>query len=129
MLVEMAIAAGHPQSAHVMRCGMTGWKDHRLMKAIIEDDRTFVTRNSGDFRPKPGSSSQAPCYLGQTLHAGLICLNLPAGSGRREQKTYFQAALDRIGTPGDLVNHVVEVDPDPADTGKVVLRIYDFPEG
>ena len=124
----MATAAGHPESAHVTRRGMTGWKDHQLMKAIIEDDWTLVTRNSDDFRPKPGHLSQAPCYLGQPVHAGLICLNLPAGSGRGKQKAYFQAALDRIGTPGDLVNQVVEVDPDPAHAGKVVLRIYEFPE-
>ena len=119
-LAEMATAAGHPESAHVTRRGMTGWKDHRLMKAIIKDDWTLVTRNSDDFRPKPGNSSQAPCYLGQPLHAGLICLNLPAGSGREKQKAYFQAVLDRIGTPGDLVNQVVEVDPDPAHAEKVV---------
>ena len=31
-------------------------------------------------------------------------------------------------TGRDLVNQVVEVDPDPAHAGKVVLRIYDFPE-
>ena len=127
-LVEMATAAGHPESAHVTRRGMTGWKDHRLMKAIIEEDWTLVTRNSDDFRPKPGNSSRAPCYLGQPLHAGLICLNLPAGSGRGKQKAYFQAVLDRIGTPGDLVNQVVEVDPDPAHAERIVLRIYEFPK-
>ena len=124
----MAIAAGHMESAHVTRRGMGGWKDHRLMKAIIKDDWTLVTGNPDDFRPKPGKLSQAPCYLGQPLHAGLICLNLPDGSGQGKQKVYFQAALDRIGTPGDLVNQVVEVDPDPAHAGKVVLRIYDFPQ-
>ena len=87
-LVEMATAAGNPESAHVTRRGMTGWKDHQLMKAIIEDDWMLVTRNSNDFRPKPGHSSQAPCYLGQPLHAGLICLNLPAGSGRGKQTDF-----------------------------------------
>lgn len=127
-LVEMAILAGHLESAHVTRRGMTGWKDHRLMKAVIDDDWTLVTRNSDDFRPKSGSTSEAPCYVGQPLHAGLICLNLPAGSGRADQMAYFQAALARIGNPGDLVNKVLEVDPDPARNGQVVLRVYDFPE-
>jgi hypothetical protein len=127
-LVDMAISAGHPESAHVTRRGMTGWKDHQLMAAIIDNDWTLVTRNSDDFRPKSGSSSQAPCYSGRPLHAGLICLNLPAGSGRADQMAYFEAALARIGNPGDLVNQILEVDPDPSNPGRVVLRIYDFPE-
>ena len=127
-LVEMAVAAGHPESAHVTRRGMTGWKDHRLMRAIIDGDWTLVTRNSDDFRPRHGSVSQAPCYVGQPLHAGLVCLNLPAGSVREDQIAFFQAALDHIGNPGDLVNRVLEIDPAPASTGQVVIRIYDFPK-
>jgi hypothetical protein len=127
-LVDMAISAGHPESAHVTRRGMTGWKDHQLMAAIIDNDWTLVTRNSDDFRPKSGSSSQAPCYSGRPLHAGLICLNLPAGSGRADQMAYFHAGLAHIGNPGDLVNQILEVDPDPSNPGRVVLRIYDFPE-
>ena len=128
VLVEMAVEAGHLESAHVTRRGMTGWKDHQLMKAIIDDDWTLVTRNSDDFRPRSGSASQAPCYVGQPLHAGLVCLNLPAGSGRVEQRAFFRAALDQIGNPGDLVNQVLEVDPDPTHPERVVLRVYDFPE-
>jgi hypothetical protein len=128
VLAEMAVAAGHPASAHVTRRGMAGWKDHQLMKAIIDDDWTLVTRNSDDFRPRSGSMSRAPCYVGQALHAGLVCLNLPVGSGSADQKAYFQAALDRIGNPSDLVNRVLEVDPDPTRAGQVVLRIYNFPE-
>ena len=127
-LVEMAVEAGHPESAHVTRRGMTGWKDHQLMKAIIDDDWTLVTRNSDDFRPRSGRASQAPCYVGQPLHAGLVCLNLPAGSGRAEQKAFFKAALDQIGNPGDLVNQVLEANPDPAHPEQVVLSVYDFPD-
>ena len=126
-LADKAVAAGHVESAHVSRRGMNSWKDHRLMQAVIDDDWTLVTRNSDDFRPRRGSVSQAPCYVGQPLHAGLVCLNLPAGSGRAGQLKYFQAALDCIGNPGDLVNKVLEVDPDPADAEQVLLRIYDFP--
>ncbi|MEO4045203.1 DUF5615 family PIN-like protein [Hoeflea sp. CAU 1731] len=68
-LVELAIEAGHVESAHVTRRGMQGWKDHQLMHAIIDDDWTLVTRNSDDFRPRVGSASQTPCYVGQPLHA------------------------------------------------------------
>ena len=127
VLAEMAVAAGHPESAHVTRRGMTGWKDHQLMKAIIDGDWTLVTRNSDDFRPRSGSASQAPCYVGQPLHTGLVCLNLPAGSGRANQEAYLKGALDCIENHGDIVNQILEVDPDPAHAGKVVLCIYDFP--
>ena len=128
VLVEMAVEAGHLESAHVTRRGMTGWKDHQLMKAIIDDDWTLVTRNSDDFRPRSGNSSQAPCYVGQPLHAGLICLSLPAGSGRGDQRAFFRAARDQIGNPGDLVNQVLEVDLDPTHPERVVLRVDEFPE-
>lgn len=107
---------------------MTGWKDHQLMKAIIEDDWTFVTRNSDDFRPRTGSLSQAPFYVGQPLHAGLVCLNLPEDSIREEQIAYFQEALKDLGTPGDLVNQVLEVDPDFSKPNRVTLKTYDFPQ-
>ena len=127
-LVELAIEAGHVESAHVTRRGMQGWKDHQLMHAIVDDDWTLVTRNSDDFRPRSGSTSQTPCYLGQSLHAGLVCLNLPTGSGRDGQIQYFQTALKFIGNPGDLVNKVLEVDPSPENVEQVVLRIYDFPD-
>ena len=127
-LVDTAVAAGHIESAHLTRRGMNGWKDQRLMQAVIDDDWTLVTRNSDDFRPRRGSTSQAPCYVGQPLHAGLVCLNLPTSSGRARQLEYFQAALDYIGNQGDLINKVLEVDPDPADVQQVLLRIYDFPD-
>ena len=100
----MAVTVGHVESAHVTQRNMSGWPDHKLMKAVIDNDWTLVTRNSDDFRPRAGSMSRAPCYIGQALHAGLICLNLPDGSGRADQQAYFQAALNRLGNPGDLVN-------------------------
>ena len=127
-LVDMAVEAGHVESAHVTRRGMKGWKDHQLMQAIIDDDWRFVTRNSDDFRPRRGSTSQAPCYVGQSLHAGLVCLNLPTGSGRVGQMEYFQTAMDETGNPGDLVNKVLEVDPSSANVEQAVLRIHNFPE-
>lgn len=127
-LARMAVAAGHAESAHVAHRGLTGWPDHRLMQVVLDDDWTLVTRNSDDFRPRPGSASQAPCYLGQPLHAGLVCLNLPTGSGRAEQMAYFEVALGQIGVPGDLVNKVLEIDPETKDGAKVIARLYDFPD-
>lgn len=98
------------------------------MHAVIDGDWTLVTRNSDDFRPRRGSLSQTPCYIGQPLHAGLICLNLPAGSARADQVAYFQAALAHTGHPGDMVNKVLEVNPGLENLGEMVLQLYDFPE-
>ena len=127
-LAVMAVDAGHTQSVHVNYRGLTGWKDHHLMKLILEEDWTLVTRNSDDFRPRPGSTSQAPCYLNQPLHAGLVCLNLPAGTGRAEQEAYFGVVLDQVGVPGDLVNRVLEIDPGAQGEARLIVRVYDFPQ-
>ena len=127
-LSALAVKAGRPESAHITYRGMQGWKDFRLMRAVIKGDWTLVTRNPDDFRPKDGSSSQAPCYVGQPLHAGLICLNLPKHSVRKDQQAYFQAALKYIGPNGDLINQVLEVDPADEQPGEVMLRRYDFPK-
>ncbi len=124
----MAIAAGHTQSAHVARRGLTGTPDHRLMQIVLDEDWTLVTRNSDDFRPRAGSASKAPCYLGQPLHAGLVCLNLPAMSARADQVAYFEVALAEVGLAGDLVNKVLEIDPEPKEGTSVVARLYDFPD-
>ena len=124
----MAVAAGHIESAHVTRRGMAGWTDHLLMHKIIEGNWTFVTRNSNDFRPQPGSSSHAPCHVGQQLHAGLVCPNLPMGSRCPDQMAHFDAALNHVGNPGDLVNQVLEVDADLTNADQVILKIYNFPK-
>jgi hypothetical protein len=98
------------------------------MKLIIDEDWTLVTRNSDDFRPRPGSASKAPCYLSQPIHAGLVCLNFPAGTGCAEQESYFGVVLDHVGLPGDLINTVLEVDPAMQGEEKLILRTYNFPE-
>ncbi|MCZ4260873.1 DUF5615 family PIN-like protein [Limimaricola sp. G21655-S1] len=127
-LVRHAIEAGYHASGHVVHRGMQGWKDHQIMKVLIEQDWTFVTRNSNDFRPRSGSRSEAPCYVGVELHAGLVCLNLPAGSAAKQQEAYFRAALAALGSESDLTNQVLEVWPDTDDPGSVVVERYDFPD-
>lgn len=71
--------AGYPQSSHVVWQGKSGWQDWELKTFILDGDWTFVTRNSVEFRgptEDPGSKGQ---YADVALHAGLICLNGPAG--------------------------------------------------
>ena len=126
-LADLARKEGHWESAHVAHRGMAQWADHKLMIRIIEEDWTFVTHNAKHFRPNPGSKSRAACYLGQTLHAGLVCLNLPVGATREDHQGYFRAALIHIGSPGDLICKALEVDPKKDKSGGLELSEYDFP--
>ena len=130
-LADIAIERGYYDSAHVNHRGMRGRGDPWLTKVAIDNDWTFVTCNSDDFRPRLGSKSKAPCYVGIELHAGLICLNL---SGKRDstiQKRYFEEALqalEELEGVSELINKLVEVSPDPNDPGKINVDISDFPE-
>jgi hypothetical protein len=126
-LAQVAVDAGYPESAHVTHRGMNGLKDHMLMERILDDDWTLVTRNSDDFRPPEGSGSNAPCYLGVELHAGLVCLNLPNGALRADHIDFFRAALDDLVDDGDLTNQVLEIWPTVQQDVLEVQR-YDFPE-
>lgn len=125
-LARIAQDAGFPESTHVSHRGLAGRKDWELMAVILDQNWTFVTRNSDDFRPRASSSSRAPCYLGVALHAGLVCLNPPAGSGRADMEAYFGAALAVIGNPPDLVNQVLEVWP--SDAGRLRIDRYAMPD-
>ncbi|MFD1880115.1 DUF5615 family PIN-like protein [Paracoccus pacificus] len=125
-LAQVAIEAGYPESAHLTHRGMTGLKDHTLMERVLAEDWTLVTRNSDDFRPPEGSNSNAPCYLGIELHAGLVCLNLPNGALRGDHIDFFRAALDDLGEDGDLTNQILEVWPAEEQDVLEVER-YDFP--
>lgn len=69
LLAQMACDAGHVLSAPVTYRGMMSWKDHSIMHRIISNDWTFVTQNGDDFRPRQGSASRKPCYVGVPLHA------------------------------------------------------------
>jgi hypothetical protein len=126
-LAEIAQAAGFPESAHVSRRGMAGWADWRLMQRIVEEDWTFVTRNSDDFRPRRGSASTAPCYIGVAIHAGPVCINPPAGVRGDIHLLYFRAAIESILSDPEMVNQVLEVWP--GEDGKVTVERYAFPQG
>jgi len=45
-----------------------------------------------------------------------------------DQRAYLLAKMDRIGNLRDLVNRIIEVDPDTGNSGQVVLRIFDLPK-
>jgi hypothetical protein len=78
-LVDVARDRGFKQSSHVVWMGKAGWKDWGLKPFILDGDWTFVTWDSVDFRgpaEHPGTKGQ---YADVAIHAGLICMNGPAG--------------------------------------------------
>ena len=107
-LAPLARDRGYHDSFHITWLGKAGWKDWQLRDLIIEQDWTFVTRNSVDFRglaDQPGSEGQ---YVNVPIHAGLICIN---GTGRMTGEVeieLFTAVLDQIGAAEYLVNEVIE---------------------
>ena len=127
-LANIAIERGYYDSAHLIHRGMRRWGDSKIAKTAIIDSWTLVTCNANDFRPKPGSNSKAPCYVGVELHAGLICLNLPKNADKKVQKTYFEEALNELEDVSELTNEIIEISPDPDDPEKLDVNRYDFPE-
>ena len=125
-LVATAIDTGHPESSHVVWQGNAGWQDWELKTFILDGDWTFVTRNGVDFRgltENPGSKGQ---YANVTLHAGLICLNGPAGMRSPIQCELFQAALEELAGNECLINEVIEVDLAEL-MGEISVRRYPLP--
>ena len=105
--------------------GKAGLKDWELKKVIVEDDWTFVTNNSVDFRgpsDEPGTAGQ---YADVFLHAGLICLNSDARMNQAIQVDLFAYALDALGSQRELVNEVLEVDL--TQNGLKQYRRYSMP--
>jgi hypothetical protein len=122
-LVGVARDRGFTQSSHVVWLGKAGWKDWQLKPFILDGDWTFVTRDRIDFRgpaEHPGTKGQ---YAGVALHAGLVCMNGPAGMNLELQCELFSAALDEIGNADQLVNEVIEVDMETA-VGEITIRRY-----
>jgi hypothetical protein len=116
-LAQLARDRGYHESFHVTWLGKAGWKDWELKDLILDEDWTFVTRNSVDFRgpaEQPGSKGQ---YADVPIHAGLVCINGPARMSGKIQVELFEGVLDTIQnmiqdtipSQEDLVNEVIEV--------------------
>jgi predicted nuclease of predicted toxin-antitoxin system len=96
-LAALARVRGFSESSHVNWLGKAGWKDWELKRFILEQDWTFVTRNSGDFRglaTQPGSKGQ---YADVFLHAGLICISGPDSMSAENEVKLFGIVLDELG--------------------------------
>jgi hypothetical protein len=123
-LTKLAHARGHGESSHVVWLGRAGLKDWELKPLILQDDWTFVTKNSVDFRgpaSKPGSKGQ---YADVALHAGLICLNGPPGMDLDMQLELFEQALQELEADPDLINQVLEI---TCEEDSLHVRRYHLP--
>jgi Domain of unknown function (DUF5615) len=123
-LTKLAHARGHGESSHVVWLGRAGLKDWELRPLILQDDWTFVTKNSVDFRgpaDNPGSKGQ---YTDVALHAGLICLNGPPGMDLDMQLELFEQALDELEADPDLINQVLEI---TCEENSLHVRRYHLP--
>lgn len=108
-LAKVAIKNGYGESSHIVWIGLAGRKDWELKPIILQNDWTFVTKNSVDFRgPKenPGAKGQ---YSGVAIHAGLIFLIGPPGMDLDLQLELFEQALVELEPDPDLVNQVLEI--------------------
>ena len=115
-LAALARERGFFESSHVTWLGKAGWKDWELKQFILEQDWTFVTRNSTDFRgpsDQPGSKGQ---YADVPIHAGLVCINGPDSMSAEDETELFGIVLDELG-PNEMVNQAIEITLSEADTG------------
>jgi hypothetical protein len=125
-LTKLAHARGYGESSHIVWLGRAGLKDWELKPLILQNDWTFVTKNSVDFRgsaEKPGAKGQ---YADVAIHAGLICLNGPPGMDLDMQLELFEQALGELESDADLVNQVLEI---TMDESTIDIRRYQLPAG
>jgi hypothetical protein len=120
-LAALARERGFVESSHVTWLGKAGWKDWELKRFILEQDWTFVTRNSADFRgpfDQPGSKGQ---YADVPIHAGLICINGPDAMCAADEAALFGIVLDELG-PHEMVNLAIEITVSDSDGGFELVR-------
>lgn len=122
-LATIAIEAGHPESSHVVWIGKSGWQDWNLMRLILDEDWTFVTRNGYDFRGPMEAPGARGLYAQAEAHAGLVCLNHDVML-RATQQALFRAVLADIAAAPDVVNKCLEA---WFDGDELVVRRYDLP--
>jgi hypothetical protein len=104
--------------------GLLGAKDWTLLRYIVNNDFTLVTKNSRDFRGH-GSSSPGGLYAKLEIHAGLICLNSHFVMVMRRQRRLFDFALRELALCPDLTNMALEIFEHK--NGEISCHLYDIP--
>lgn len=96
----MARDWGYHESTHVNWLGLSSKTDWTIVKRAVKDGYIVVTNNTENFRA---------LVRREELHAGLVCLNFPAGSMNLDiQKYLFSHALEHLDDSEPL-NEVLEV--------------------
>ncbi len=67
-------------------------------------------------------------YSNVYIHAGLICLNAPAGMDLALQRELFSEVLAELDTSPDLTNQILEVTLEDSEAGILIER-YTYPAG
>jgi len=83
-------------------------------------------QNSEDFRGPRETPGLKGRYSRVLIHAGLVCLNAPAGMDLALQKELFSEVLDELDTDGDLTNQILEVTLEDDEAGILIDR-YRYP--
>ena len=125
-LAVLARERGFGESSHVTWLGKAGWKDWELKRFILEQDWTFVTRNSVDFGGPANQPSSKGQYADVPLHAGLVCINGPDSMSAENEVELLGIVLDELG-PNQMVNQAIEITLAEAEAGYELVR-YDMPE-
>ena len=122
----MARERGHHEASHVVWVGKSGWKDWELKRFLLAEDWALVTRNGDDFRGPRESRGSKGQYSNVSLHAGLICLNAPAGMDLALQRELFSEVLDELDTDADLTNQILEVTLEDSEA-RIQIERYKYP--
>jgi predicted nuclease of predicted toxin-antitoxin system len=112
-LIQPARARGF-EAMHVNHLGLRTNTDWDLLKVIAKQDWVLVTNNAIEFRGR---------YRAIELHPGVVFL--VTAVRREEQIRLYKAALDYIGTDGDMANRAIDV---AFDLNRVaIVTAYDLP--
>lgn len=124
VLVQIAREFGYWERTCVRDRGLSGTKDHELVRFAVANDFTIVTHNAVDFRG-PVGGCPGGLHSKELIHAGLVCLESHFTMTRDRQEQLFRDALAELRAIPDLVNQALEVVED--STGQVTIYIYRIP--
>ncbi len=121
-LALMARERGHHEASHVVWIGKSGWKDWELKEILFQEDWVLVTWNCKDFRGPKGASGAKGVFADVPIHAGLVCIDGPAGMDLDLQQLLFGVVLEELDEEPDLTNQVLEVTIDASGESVDILR-------
>lgn len=123
-LAPIAREAGYPESTCVRDRGLSGMKDHELIRFAVAGDYTLVTHNAIDFRG-PDGGPPGGLHAREEIHAGLVCLVSPNPMTPALQQELFGYVLAEVSLLDDLINQALEVIEE--ESGEVYLDRYEIP--